>query len=69
MKLELCSIGILRILKKSTRSKRQGKVEAATRYEIKDDTNLVKTSMKKLLSHVETKKQLTPTWDDTLLRK
>ena len=46
-------------LKKTTRRKRQGKAETATQYEIKDDTNLVKTSMKKLLSHNKTKQQLT----------
>ena len=47
-------------LKKTTRSKRQGKVGApSTQYEIKGDTNLEKTSMKKLLSHEKTKQKLT----------
>ena len=47
-------------LKKTTRSKRHGKVGAAsTQYEIKGDTNLENTSMKKLLSHDTTKQKLT----------
>ena len=46
-------------LKKTTRNKRQGKLNTSIQYEIKENTNLEKTTMKKLLSHNQTKHQLT----------
>ena len=56
-------------LKKTTRNKRQGKLNTSTQYEIKEDTNLEKTNITKLLSRNQTKHQLTLFLERFLARK